>query len=151
PFMGMLETVNFLTTTLLSSRFITRYGLRVGLLVHPLGLMGCSVLLAVTGATAGMSPLFFWLTGLTKLCDEVLWKSIDDPVFLILYQPLPAQQRFTAHIAMQGIMGPLAVALSGAILVLFGTMDAAHLVSLPLVTLVVLAATVVVALKVQRE
>ena len=51
-FSGMLETLTFLTRTLLSSRFITRYGLRAGLLVHPLGLMGCSVLLAVTGATA---------------------------------------------------------------------------------------------------
>jgi hypothetical protein len=78
-----------------------------------------------------MGHLFFWLTALTKLCDEVLWKSIDDPVFLILYQPLPAQQRFTVQIAMQGIMGPVAVALSGAILVLFGTMDSGHLVSCP--------------------
>src|SRR5262249_8190527 len=116
PFLGLLETVNFLTRTLLSSRVMTRYGLRVGLLLHPLGLAGCSVLLAVTGTTASMRPLFFWLTALTKLCDEVLWKSIDDPVFLILYQPLPAQQRFTVQIAMQGIMGPLAVVLSGAIL-----------------------------------
>jgi hypothetical protein len=98
-----------------------------------------------------MGHLFFWLTALTKLCDEVLWKSIDDPVFLILYQPLPAQQRFTVHIAMQGIMGPLAVALSGVILVLFGTMDSGHLVQLPMVTLVVLAGAVVVALKAQRE
>jgi len=150
-FVGMLETVHFLTKTVLSSRFITRYGLRVGVLVHPLGLLGCSVLLAVTGATAGMSPLFFWLTALTKLCDEVLWKAIDDPVFLMLYQPLPAQQGFPAHIAMQGILGPLAVALSGAILVLFGMMGAAHLASLPLVTLGVLAGTVLVARTVQRE
>ena len=150
PFSGMLETVTFLTRTLLSSRFITRYGLRAGLLVHPLGLMGCSVLLAVTGATAGMSPLFFWCTALTKLCDEVLWKSLNEPVFLILYQPLPAQQRFPAQIAMQGILGPLAVALSGAILLLFGTMDATHLAFLSLLTLVVLAGAVVVALQVQR-
>jgi hypothetical protein len=76
PFLGMVETVNFLTRTLIPSRLITRYGLRVGLLVHPIVLMGCSVVLAVTGATAGMSPLFFWLTAFTKLCDEVLWKSI---------------------------------------------------------------------------
>src|SRR6266852_847781 len=151
PFLGMLETVNFLTRTLLSSRLITRYGLRVSLLVHPIGLMGCSVLLAVTGTTASMSHLFFWLTALTKLGDEVLWKSIDDPVFLILYQPLPAQQRFTVQIAMQGIMGPLAVVLSGAILVLFGTMDSGHLEYLPIVTLGILAGTVIVALKVQRE
>ena len=151
PFLGMVETVNFLTRTLISSRLITRYGLRVSLLVHPIVLMGCSVLLAVTGTTAGMSLLFFWLTALTKLCDEVLWKSIDDPVFLILYQPLPAQQRFTVQIAMQGIMGPLAVALSGAILVLFGTMDSANLGQLSIVTLVVLAGVVVVVLKVQRE
>jgi len=145
----MVETVNFLTRTLLSSRLITRYGLRVGLLVHPIGLMGFSVLLAVIGTTAGMRPLFFWLTALTKLCDEVLWKAIEEPVFLILYQPLPAQQRFTVQIAMQGIMGPLAVALCGAIL-LFGNM-AAHLGQLALVTLAVLAGTVVVSLKVQRE
>jgi HEAT repeat protein len=149
PFLGIVETVNFLTRTLLSSRLITRYGLRVGLLVHPIGLMGFSVLLAVTRTMAGMSHLFFWLTALTKLCDEVLWKALEEPVFLILYQPLPAQQRFTVQIAMQGIMGPLAVALSGAIL-LFGTM-AAHLGQLSTVTLAVLAGTVVVAFKVQRE
>jgi HEAT repeat protein len=151
PFSGMLETVTFLTRTLFSSRFITRYGLRVGLLVHPLGLIGCSVLLAVSGITAGMGPLLFWLTALTKLCDEVLWKSLNEPVFLILYQPLPAQQRFPAQIAMQGILGPLAVALSGAILVLFGTLDATHLGYLSLLMLVVLVGTVVLALKVQRE
>jgi hypothetical protein len=89
PFLGMVETVNLLTRTLFSSRLITRYVLRVGLLVHPLGLMGFSVLLAVTGTTAGMSPLFFWLTALTKLCDEVLWKAIEEPVFSLStpYQP----------------------------------------------------------------
>src|SRR5215831_5315165 len=151
PFLGMVETVNFLTRTLLSSRLITRYGLRVGLLVHPIGLMGFSVLLAVTGTTAGMSPLFFWLTALTKLCDEVLWKAIEEPVFLILYQPLPTRQRFTVQIAMQGIMGPLAVAVSGAILVLFGTMDSGHLWQLSLITLAILAGTVVVDFKVQWE
>src|SRR5207249_10195012 len=84
PFLGMLETVNFLTRTLLSSRLITRYGLRVGLLIHPIGLMGCSVLLAVTGTTGVMSHLLFWLTALTKLYVEVLWKFIDEPVHLIL-------------------------------------------------------------------
>jgi ATP/ADP translocase/HEAT repeat protein len=151
PFLGMVETINFLTSTLLSSRLITRYGLRVGLLVHPIGLMGCSVLLAVTGTTASMHHLFFWLTALTKICDEVLWKTINDPVFLILYQPLPAQQRFAAQIAMQGIMGPFAVALSGAILVLFGTVGSGHMGQLPIVILVVLAGAVIVALKVQRE
>ena len=46
----------------------------------------------------------------------------------------------------KSIIGPLAVALRGAILVLFGTMDVAHLAYLPLVTLVVLAGTVIVAL-----
>jgi len=149
PFLGVVETVNFLTRTLLSSRLIARYGLRVGLLVHPIGLMGFSVLLAVTGTTAGTSHLFFWLTALTKLCDEVLWKAIEDPVFLILYQPLPSKQRFAVQIVMQGIMGPLAVALCGAIL-LFGNM-AAHLGQLSIITLAVLAGTVVVSLKVQRE
>jgi HEAT repeat protein len=52
---------------------------------------------------------------------------------------------------MQGIMGPLAVALSGAILVLFGEMDSGHLGQLTMVTLVILAGAVMVALKVQRE
>ena len=50
---------------------------------------------------------------------------------------------------MQGIMGPLAVALSGDIL-LFGTM-ATHLGQLSIVTFAVLAGTIVVAFKVQRE
>ena len=151
PFSGVLETVTFLTRSLLSSRLITRYGLRVGLLVHPLVLMVCCVLLTVTGILDKTTHLFFWLTALTKLCDEVLWKAIDDPIFLTLYQPLPAQQRFTAQIAMQGIMGQLAVALSGAILVLFGTMSSFHLGHLPLIALAVLAGVVVVALQVQRE
>src|SRR5262249_57598870 len=59
PFLGMVETVNFLTRTLFSSRLITRYGLRVGLLVHPIGLMGFSVLLAVTRTTACLAPPVF--------------------------------------------------------------------------------------------
>ena len=120
----MVETVNFLTRTLVSSRLITRYGLRVD--AGPSHRADGGQCAAGCDRDDGWhGPPVFLLTALTKLCDEVLWKSIDDRCFSSSINPYQRSSGLRSKLPMQGIMGPLAVALSGAILLLFGTMDSA--------------------------
>jgi len=150
PFSGTVEAMTFLGRTFLSGRVMNRYGLRGGLLAHPVLLTFYIVAIAVVSTTLGSSGLLFGLVALTKLSDEVLWSSLTDPSCLLLYQPLRAQQRFAAQVAVQGIFAPLAVALAGLMLLLIGSGDTLNPVALLLLVLPILAASMLMAVLVSR-
>ena len=151
PFFAVVQIVNVLTKTFLSSRLFNRFGLRFGLLAHPLLLIALSVSIAGTHRLIGAVGVLFWLVVIMKLCDEVLWTSIYDPSLLILYQPLPTDRRRAVPVAVQSIFGPLSMGLSGGVLLLLGTTDAFTSVHLAYIVPVILAGALVVARLVNRE
>src|SRR5438094_9156260 len=65
PFLDMLETGKFRTTTWLSSRLITRYSLRVNMMMHPIGLMVCRMLMEATKTRTHVKQLLVGRTALT--------------------------------------------------------------------------------------
>lgn len=103
---------------LLTSQTLDRVGFRGTLLALPGTLLvGLGLFWVLPPASPDDSlPLYF--CGLF-LALEVLRRAVFDPVFLVLFQPLPAPERLQAHTLAKGVYEPLGMALAGILLFAF--------------------------------
>lgn len=98
---------------------LNRYGVRTALLAIPLVLLICAGLVFSVTLAGAPVLLLFAATTLTKLLDKVGY-SLTSTTQLVLYQPLPKEQRTRAHAAVDGI-AQQAGAAGGALLLLLIT------------------------------
>ncbi len=116
-FFGIMGIVNLFSNAFLPGRVITRYGLNFGLLAVSITVLTGAILSGVfTIFTSQNGAFFFWIIIGTKLLDEVLRNSIEEPSLRILYQPFPTGQRLKAQTLLETMVEPLAGAAAGAIL-----------------------------------
>lgn len=117
-FLGATRAINLGARVFVSGRLLNLYGLKFGLLSLPATL---TVVVAVTAAsqTLGLTGFFFWLVVVLKLANEVLLDTIYTPSTLLLYQPLALHQRLAVQATRDAIIGPIATGLSGALLLLY--------------------------------
>jgi AAA family ATP:ADP antiporter len=116
-FLAATGAVNLLSNLFLSGRILTRYGVRVALMVLPV-LVGVGAGLSLASIAFGLTALLAWSVIATKLVDEVFRKSIESPTYRVLYQPLRARDRLRVQAIRESVVEPLAIGLSGAILLL---------------------------------
>jgi ATP/ADP translocase/HEAT repeat protein len=150
-FLAVLGVMTLLSNTFLTGPVISRYGLRVSLLILPVGLLIGAGAMAVTGLVAGAVSLLFWLLVLNKLLDMALGFSIDRSSLNILYQPLPADQRGQAQTVAEGVFWPLANGVAGLALFGLGALFASNTLPLIYILLLILAAWLVVAFLLGRQ
>ena len=99
---------------LLSQHALDRVGVQRVLLALPGAvLVGLALWLAL--GQASVETRLYYFCGLF-LGQEVLRRAVFDPVFLLLFQPLPAAERLHAHTLVKGLYEPLGMALAGALL-----------------------------------
>ena len=105
---------------LLSRQALERYGVQWSLRLLPLValgfLLGFGIIKAVSSYTS--TGLLIYFCGLYLLL-EVLRRSVFDPVFLVLFQPLAPQQRLAAHTLAKGFYEPLGMGLTGLLFFVF--------------------------------
>jgi AAA family ATP:ADP antiporter len=150
-FFALTALLALFSTTFLSGPIISRYGLRVSLLVLPVALTASTASIAITGTFVGLIVLLFGLAALTKLLSVVLMESIDQSALMILYQPLPADQRLRTQTAVEGIVYSIAVGVAGLTLSLLNKLFAFQAFQLAYVLLFILAAWILVAIRLGRE
>ena len=150
-FFALTALLTLLSTTFLSGPVISRYGLRVSLLVLPVALTTSTASIAVTGTFVGSMILLFGLAALTKLLSVTLMESIDQSTLMILYQPLPADQRLWAQTAVEGIVYSISVGVAGLALSLLNRLFAFQAPQLVYVLLFILAAWILIAIRLGRE
>ncbi|WP_019947542.1 cyclic nucleotide-binding domain-containing protein [Hymenobacter aerophilus] len=118
-YVGTVLTLTYLVAMLLklgvTGRALDWLGPRRVLLALPLVLLAGFALFGLSGRL-GSSGLLLYLCGLF-LVQEVLRRAFFDPVFLVLFQPLPADERLQAHTLAKGVYEPLGLGL-GALLLL---------------------------------
>ncbi len=116
-FVGIfLATMNLLivfTNLFLVGPVISRFGMRVGLLVMPDITVAVSGAMAVSGWLAAAPLLIFSLATLNDLFDWVLRDTIFKSAVLILYQPLPPSQRLRVQTLVESVAQPIAQGLAG--------------------------------------
>jgi hypothetical protein len=98
-----------------SGRVLTRYGIHAGLLALPF-CVGAGTVAAIVFSTFGITAAAFWLVISTKLADEMLRGAFLIPTFKVLYQPLPDRERIRVQGVRESIVEPVAIGLSGAVL-----------------------------------
>lgn len=98
-----------------SSRAIERLGIITCLSITPVTLAAFSL-----GFFAIDNPNYaIYIFGVMALLTEVLRSTIQEPVFLILFQPLSEHLRLKGHIIAKGYMFPVSLVIVGVSLIVF--------------------------------
>lgn len=147
---GATQALSLVTRALLSGPLLSRFGIRVGLVVLPLAHLACTLLLIAAGAGSGPAGAAFWLVMANQGIYKVLKHPIDNPSFRVLYQPLRPRDRLAAQILVETIVTPLGAGVAGAAMLLFTAAVPYHPVSFASVMLVIFAAWAVLGLRAGR-
>ncbi len=141
-FLGLFNGVNsglsLIVQLWVANRLLTRYGVRMVVMLTPLLLSAGMSLFVLTGTLVGAPALLFWLITLVYLVMQVL-ADTDNTAANLLYQPLPAGLRTRLQTIADGIISPGAVGLTGLLLLLLTELLHATVLQLAYVVLPILA------------
>lgn len=135
-FTALLNLVDILFLALLAGFLVSRYGLNFGLTANPagVGLLLAGVVLA--GFWLGpASLLFFIFIGAARIADISLTDGTTRTAVNAAYQALPRAQQLAVQTGVEGIGVPLALGLTGVILLIFQAIPALTIFHLALLTL----------------
>jgi len=115
-FFAVGRILAILAKLLLSSRVITKLGLANALLITPLVMLLIDgiVVFSLTGEQAHL-----YVFGLMVLLMEILRSTVQDPVTLVLFQPLNPHDRLKAHTIAKGYTLPIALLVVGSFLIFY--------------------------------
>jgi ATP:ADP antiporter, AAA family len=150
-YLGCLGILTLLSNFFISGRLINRYGLRLNLLLLPIGLAVGTMIMTTAGVLGLPLVLLFWATMATKVWDMAVGFSIDQSARTILYQPLPAHLRLRVQTLADGMVQPLAIGLAGVALLVLNGLSVASPLPLIIGLLVVVGALLVIAVFIGRE
>ncbi len=130
-FFGVMGLLQLVFSSFLSGRLMARFGLAFGLLFLPfVGMVGSASML--TFSALGLGAAFFWIVVSTKLADETLRGSLEDPTFRLLYQPItPASRRLRAQVVRESVIDPISFGITGVALILLTsilTLDSSQMI-----------------------
>ncbi|MGA0558454.1 cyclic nucleotide-binding domain-containing protein [Larkinella sp. VNQ87] len=117
--LALTYLVAMVVKVLVSRPALDRLGIRRSLQLLPsTALVGVLVFALVFFAGVGESTWLLYYCAL-YLTFEVMRRSLFDPVFLVLFQPLTTQQRLQGHTLVKGFYEPLGMALAGILIYTF--------------------------------
>ncbi len=148
-FMGIFGVLSLIVQWFLAGRVIERFGVRSMIMATPTGLFFFMTLFALIGTFANWPAALFWLGAGAAMYQAIL-DAVDSASVNIMYQPLSASLRTQAQTTVIGIIYPMAIGLSG--IVLIGLIDGLGFdsVQLSYATLVVIALWLFVGLRLGR-
>ena len=127
-FLGIFFAIGYSFTILIkmlfSGRFAEKTGIRTSLLVMPIFFLLFSIGFVILGLNDKMIFSNLAYIGVMSMAIGVVKYSINDPVYLAMFQPLPPNLRLKGHTIIKGFVQPLALGITGIILyLLFYFMD----------------------------
>lgn len=115
-FSGVTQAVTLILVAFVTGRFISRFGIKIGMRLRPIVLLGAGIALAIIALRDTMPATLFAMTTMAKFFDLLLFRSFSGPSFLVLYQPLRPKRKFTVQVAIESMVGPIAGGLIGCLL-----------------------------------
>ncbi len=135
-YLSGLGILTLVMNLVLAGRIVSRYGMRVSLLLLPTMLAGAVLVMAVSGSLGGGVLILFWMTIAAKLLDMTVGFSVDRSAQSVMYQPFPVDRRGQIQTMAEGAIQPIGNGLAGLILLALGAVF--KVVTLPLIfTLVI--------------
>lgn len=133
-----INTSNVLFLALFAGLILSRFGLSFGLIVNPAVnalLLVAEILVALlVGAT---SELFFGLIVVTRIIDITLTDGARRGAINTAYQALPANERVTVQTGVEGIAAPLALGITGVVLLILNVIGSITIVQVVVLTLLI--------------
>jgi MFS family permease len=124
-FVGSLLTATYVIATfvkmLLSGKTVERFGVRLTLFLLPLTTIAISLGLLVSSYFRKDEPSLLVYYCIAYLLFELVRRTIFDPVFLVLFQPLSTKSRLKGHTLAKGLFEPLGMLIAGLLLWIFYT------------------------------
>lgn len=102
--------------SLLSGRFLRRFGLVGGLVATPAALLLASLVVLHFGRTGSSTPALFWSVVALRLVERLSLGALGQPAYYSLYQPLSRQRRARVQTAAETIAGPVVGGATGTVL-----------------------------------
>lgn len=119
-FSGVTQTLNLALRVFVSGRVITRWGVKVGLLILPIAHVLCTLLIVLVGIRGEVAlGMIFWLVIANQGIYKTMKHPFDNPSLKVLYQPLSREERLTVQIVNEVILSPITIGAAGAIMLLF--------------------------------
>jgi len=98
---------------LFSGKAIERLGVKRSLLSLPLFLILMCISMVIIGRIYHGEYILMWFFTIMIVFSEIFKAVLYEPLFLALFQPLPAEGRHKAHSIISGIIDPMGLGLSG--------------------------------------
>lgn len=114
--LAITYSISTVVKLLISSKFIERFGLRNALLFLPIGTVFISIFLVVLSSFRNDDTSLLMEFSAAYLLFEVMRRTIFDPVFLVMFQPLSTHQRLKGHTLAKGFYEPLGMGIAGLLL-----------------------------------
>ena len=150
-YQGISQAATFLVITVVTGRFISRFGIKIGMRVRPFTMLVCGIALTAVWAQDSGLTVYFIVATVTKFLDHVILRSFSGPSSLVLYQPLPARRKLAVQLFNNTTVGPIAGGLVGCLLLLLAHLQVLELGVLSSLMVVVIGAWIVVGKKVYGE
>ncbi|TDE17512.1 HEAT repeat domain-containing protein [Dyadobacter psychrotolerans] len=146
-FFGICSIVEFFIKTFLYNRMLAKYGMRIGIIILPVSLAFSFVLAVVYGLSNGTSAIFFACIVLARFFMSAVRKAISDPVYQVLYQPIPAAFRLEVQARIEGRAKSVGGLIAGIFLMILRYLNIIDDLALSAIFLVVTVYWIVTAVK----
>ncbi|HTB99846.1 MAG TPA: hypothetical protein VK705_04130 [Ferruginibacter sp.] len=150
-FMGTMSVAEFLLKTFLSGRLLTKYGILFGIIMLPVTLAFSTFCAAAYGTLYGAIGLFFSFIILSRLFVRVARTLFFDPVFQVLYQPIPINDRLALQSKVEGVSKSIGFIFAGAVLLLLTNVKFLNVVFYNYIFLAVIGLWIWVSYKLYHE
>ncbi|MBU1821318.1 MAG: HEAT repeat domain-containing protein, partial [Bacteroidetes bacterium] len=150
-FFGFCALVEILIKTVLYSKTMNRYGLKLGITLLPLALIFSVVLAVSYGIVYGTTALFFAFLVLSRFFMSSVRKSVNEPSFQVLLQPIPAAERATLQSRIEGGPKALGNIVPGVILLVFTSYESIGTVHIAAFFIFILIAWFYISLRTHKK
>lgn len=119
-FLSIFFTIGYALTLvvkmLFSGRITYHLGIKWSLMLMPAVLGGFSLWYIFKGSTDNLLFNNLLFIGILSMATGVVKYSVNDPVFLAMFQPMQTQYRLKGHTLIKGFIQPIAIAFTGTII-----------------------------------
>lgn len=151
-FLAIAYGADILFLLVVAGALMRRFGLRYGLTANPLAVLGLIAAMIAAATMQGASTtIVFVLVVATRVSDLVLADGAARTSVSAAYQTVPTHVRLATQATVEGLAVPVAIGVSGVVLMAVRATVGTDGLALPILTSIVVVAWTIVALFVYRD
>lgn len=150
-FFGICAVIELFIKVFFYNKLISTYSIRIGIVLLPVLLIFSYVLAALYGTAYGITPLFFAYIALSRFFMSAIRRSISEPAFQVLFQPVPSAERTLLQSRIEGGPKALGSMLTGLLLLALSAVGITSMVVLSYLFIAVLVFWAISSFRIQGE